>query len=65
MKGQDLVRKTDTDLTKMLREKRENYRNFRFNISGSKTRDVKSGMKVRREIAQILTELNRRKSSAK
>lgn len=52
--------KSDTDLMKMLNEKREAFRKFRFGISGSKTRDVKDGQNTRREIARIMTELNRR-----
>jgi len=58
----ELSKKTDKDLEKELREKREDLRQFRFNISGSKSRDVKYGVKVRKEIARILTELNNRKS---
>jgi len=60
MKTKDLEKKSEVDLHKTLRENRENYRKFRFNISGSKTRDVKYGMKVKKNVARILTELNHR-----
>lgn len=52
--------KTEKDLAKALVEKREALRKFRFGISGSKTRDVKEGRNLRKDIARILTELNNR-----
>jgi ribosomal protein L29 len=51
--------KTEKDLKKALAEKRKALQSFRFNISGSKTRNVKEGRGIRKEIAQIMTELNR------
>jgi len=57
----DLKKKTEKDLLKELKDKREDLRKFRFNISGSKTRDVKYGSKIKKEIARILTELSARK----
>lgn len=52
--------KSVKDLEKMLVEKREELRAFRFGVAGSKVRDIKKGRNVRREIARILTELNTR-----
>ena len=52
--------KSNKDLIKTLNEKREMLRKFRFGISGSKTRDVKEGKNARKEVAQILTQLNTR-----
>lgn len=57
----DFKNKNEKDLKKMLNEKREALRNFRFGIAGSKVRDVKEGKNTRREVARILTELNSRK----
>lgn len=37
-------------------------REFRFNIAGSKTRDVREGRNLKRNIARRLTELNARKN---
>ena len=51
----ELVKKTEQDLTKMLREKEESLRMFRFAISGSKTRNVREGRSLRKEIARIHT----------
>lgn len=47
------------ELIKALAEKREVLRNFRFGIAGSKTRNVKEGSNAKKDIARILTELNR------
>lgn len=56
----ELKNKTDNDLAKMLRDRQEALKNFRFNIAGSKTRNVKEGRALRKEIAQTLTEINAR-----
>lgn len=55
-----LAEKNVNELKKLLTEKQKGLYEFRFAISGTKTRDVKEGMRLRREIAQILTELNSR-----
>ena len=57
-KMKDIQKKNDKDLTKMLGEKREEIRGFRFETAGSKTRDVRAARKNKKEIARILTELN-------
>ncbi len=57
----DFKNKTESDLMKLLREKREALRSFRFNIAGSKTRNVKEGRSLHKEIARILTEIRSRK----
>lgn len=59
----DITKKSIKDLEKMLVEKREALREFRFGISGSKVRNIKEGRDVRRVIAQILTELRARELS--
>ncbi|MFH1402422.1 MAG: 50S ribosomal protein L29 [Patescibacteria group bacterium] len=61
-KKTDLKNKIDKDLHKVLSEKRTGLREFRFGLSGSKTRNVKKGRNTRKEIARILTELNVRKT---
>jgi ribosomal protein L29 len=58
----NLVKLSEKDLVKTLFEKREALRQFRFGTSGSKTRNVKEGRNLRREIARILTEINKRKA---
>jgi ribosomal protein L29 len=56
----DLKNKSKPTLLKMLTEKREDLRNFRFGITGSKVRNVKEGKALRKEIARILTKLNKK-----
>lgn len=58
MKFKDINTKTPSDLTKMLTEKRESLRVFRFGASGAKTKNVKEGRAVKKDIARILTALN-------
>ncbi len=62
MKKIDYKGKNQTELMKTLKEKHEALKNFRFNISGSKVRNVKEGRMLRREVARILTEMNVSKS---
>ncbi len=54
----DFKKKSVKDLEKSVREKREQLREFRFKNVGSRTRNVKEGRNTRKEVAQILTELN-------
>jgi len=56
----ELQKKKDTDLAKLLKDKREELREFRFGMSGSKTNNTKLGMHIKRDIARIQTELNSR-----
>jgi ribosomal protein L29 len=57
----DLVNKKTEELKSMLLEKKVALRNFRFGISGSKTRNMKEGKNLRKDIARILTVLNIKK----
>ena len=61
MEMKDLIKKKDSDLHKLLKDKREAFKAFRFGMSGTKTRDVKEGKALRRDVAQVLTELNKRR----
>ncbi len=55
----DLLKKTEKELQTLLKEKREALRVFKFALSGSKTRNVKEGSLLRKDIARILTVLNK------
>lgn len=59
MKKTSYVGKNKEDLVKALYEKRASLRSFRFGEAGSKTRNVKEGSAIRKEIARIMTELNK------
>jgi ribosomal protein L29 len=53
----DLKNHTAEELTKLANDKREELRSLRFNVAGSKNRDVKQASKLRKEIARALTAL--------
>lgn len=55
--------KTPQELTKLIAEKREALRAFRFDSTGSKTKNVKLGHTTKKEIARIMTELSIRKNT--
>lgn len=63
-KPEEITAKSDKDLTADLMEKRESLRGMRFNIAGSKIKNVKEQRGRKKEIARILTELNKRKGQA-
>jgi ribosomal protein L29 len=56
--------KNEKELMKGIADKRKALQAFRFGSSGSKTRNVKEGKSLRKEIAQMMTELNSRKAKA-
>ncbi len=58
MKSNDIKNKDKATLATMLSEKREALRTFRFGSAGSKTRNVKEGSNLKKDIARILTEMN-------
>lgn len=58
MKTKEIKNKTYSDLTKLLAEKREALRVFRFGGAGAKTKNVKEGKLIRKDIARVLTLLN-------
>jgi ribosomal protein L29 len=51
------------ELQKALVDKREALRQFRFGAAGSRSRNVREGRGLRKEVAQILTELRERQLS--
>lgn len=61
MKKTNYKDKSKPDLIKALGERRESLRKLRFGSTGSKTRNVKSGASTRKDIARIMTELNKTK----
>jgi len=50
--------KKEKELQQMLLEKRNELRNFRFKITKGKTKNVKVGRELKREMARILTKIN-------
>lgn len=58
MKTKDIINKTPADLSKLVNDKREELRVFRFGGAGAKTKNVKQGRLIKKDIARILTVLN-------
>ncbi len=54
----ELINKTENELKHLLKEKQEALRVFRFAMAGSKTKNLKEGQNLKKEIAQIMTVLN-------
>ena len=63
MSVKDFRKKTAGELEKELSEKAVALSNFKFGTSGSKTKNVKAGRNLRKEIAQIMTILNETKKT--
>ena len=56
----ELIKKSANELKSLLSEKRLALRNFRFAVSGSNVRNVKEGNGLKKDIARILTILNKK-----
>jgi ribosomal protein L29 len=61
MKKTSFIGQTVVELKKSLTEKRTALRDFRFGSAGSKIKNVKDGKKNKKDIARILTELQKHK----
>lgn len=60
MKSNELKKLSDKELAKLLDEKQKAVRQFRFDITGSKVKNLKEGANSRKDVARILTELSLR-----
>lgn len=58
MKAQDLRKKGTEDLKKLKAELESELREFRFGMSGGRTKNVKKGHALRKDIARIMSVLN-------
>ena len=56
----DLKKYSVEDLHKEIKEKREALRNFRFGSAGSRSRNVREGRNLRKDIARLMTEISAR-----
>lgn len=65
MKKEDFTKKTNTDLQKLLAEKRVALQNFYFGVTGSKVANVKEGRTLKKDIARIMTILNTKVAETK
>jgi ribosomal protein L29 len=62
IKMKDISNKTQADLAKLASDKREFLRVFRFGAAGAKTKNVKEGRAIRKDIARIMTAMNAKKA---
>jgi len=60
----DFKTKTTDELNRLILENRQKLQAFRFAMAGSKQKNVKEGKGLRKEIARLLTELNRKLSNS-
>lgn len=60
---EDFKDKDVQELQKLIADKRETLRTFRFEGAGTRARNTREGRNVRKEIARILTELRSRELS--
>ena len=58
MKTETIKGKDHKELKELLATKKAKLVDFRFNISSGQIKNVKEGRGLRKEIAQIMTELN-------
>ena len=56
----ELHKQTTAELGKLLADKRESLRAWRFGLVGSKVKNMKEGQATRKDIARILTALNKK-----
>ena len=61
----DMKKNTPEQLQKLLADKRESLRVFRFEGEGSRRRNVREGRTTRKDIARVLTELRSREIASK
>lgn len=58
MKIQEINKKSNTELQKILMEKRENLRQLRFNLAAGKVKNIREIRSTKKDIAKTLTVLN-------
>jgi len=54
-KTKELREKTEVELKTLLQDKREALAKFHFQVSHGKTKNVKEGREVKKDIAKIIT----------
>lgn len=62
MKNTEIKKLSDKELVKLIEEKRKAVRQFRFDVSGSKVKNLKEGGNTRKDVARLLTELSLREA---
>jgi ribosomal protein L29 len=65
MKIKEISNKTVADLNKLVSERREALRIFRFGGAGAKAKNVKEGRAIRKDIARVLTIIREKNDKTK
>ena len=63
MKTTELRKLSDKELEKLIEEKRAAVRQFRFDVTGSKVKNIKEGSNARKDVARLLTEVAARSAN--
>ena len=58
-KIENLKEMESAELNKTLLDRQESLRVLRFNTEGSKSKNVKESLSLRKQIARVLTEINK------
>ena len=58
MEMNDILKQSPAELSKLLADKRESLRAWRFGLTGSKVKNIKEGSATKKDIARILTAIN-------
>ncbi len=56
-KKSEIKGKSKIELLKTLKEKRDVFQAFKYELAGGKSKDLKKGRNLRKDIARIMTEL--------
>ena len=62
MNIKEIRKMSDKEMEKTLAEKRTEVKQIRFDITGSKSKNVKAGADAKRAVARMMTELRARKA---
>jgi ribosomal protein L29 len=63
MKTTEIKKLSDKELEKLVEEKRAAVQQFRFDITGSKVKNVKTGSNAKKDVARLLTEIASRSAN--
>lgn len=63
MKTTEIRKLSDKELEKLVEEKRAAVQQFRFDVTGSKVKNIKVGSNARKDVARILTEIASRSAN--
>lgn len=55
--AKEIKKQSEKELKRLLAERRSAVRQYRFDITGSKSKNVKAGANARKDVARLLTEL--------